>query len=157
MKLSCARRAQFFKYLIGMILIAAGAYVYLFKPSELAIIGLTYMDYLAIAFVFIGIIIMLYAEARRRGAHYYVTQYRVVEEWGILSKKQHAIQLSEIESVKTNQSILDRILGIGDVETKTSRDTLVMRKVGNPSKAEALLLAEMGRTRGGQPIQPREM
>lgn len=157
MKLSRARRAQFFKYLISLILIAAGAYVYLFKPSELAIIGLTYMDYMAVAFAFIGIIIMLYAEARRRGARYYVTQYRVIEEWGVLSKKQHAIQLSEIESVKTNQSILDRILGIGDVETKTSRDTLVMKKVGNPSKAEALLLAEMGRTRGGQPIQPREM
>lgn len=157
MKLSHARRAQFFKYLIGLIFIAAGAYVYLFKPSEFAIIGLTYVDYIAAAFVFIGVIIMLYAEARRRGAHYYITQYRIIEEWGVLSKKQHAIQLSEIESVKTNQSILDRILGIGDVETKTSRDTLVMRKVGNPSKAEALLLAEMGRTREGHPIQPSEI
>jgi membrane protein YdbS with pleckstrin-like domain len=157
MKLSRARRAQFLKYAIGMIILVAGAYVYLFRPPQLNILGSGSMDYIAIAFAFIGIIIILYAEARRRGAHYYVTQYRVVEEWGILSKKQHAIQLSEIESVKTNQSILDRILGIGDVETKTSRDTLIMKKVGNPSKAEALLLAEMGRTRGGQPIQPREI
>jgi hypothetical protein len=153
MKLSCARRAQFLKYLLGLILLGAGGYVYLFRPLELNIVSaFVSIDYIAAALALLGIIVILYAEAKERGAHYYITQYRVVEIWGLLRKREHALQLLQIESVKIRQTFFERILGIGDVELKTARDSLMLHKVGNPEKVESLILSELNRPRNVQPV-----
>ncbi len=159
MKLSCARRAQFFKYLFGLIMLGAGGYVYLFRPVELNLFsGFLSIDYIASALSLIGIIIILYAEARERGAHYYISQFRIVEISGLLRKREHGLQLSLIESVKTHQTFFQRLLGIGDVEVKSSRDSIILKKVGDPAKAEAMILSETNRrsTRSARPAQFQE-
>lgn len=146
MKLSRARRSDFLKFLLGIIMLGAGGYVYLFRPVQLNVISrFISADYVAGALALIGIIIILYAEANERGARYYITQYRVVEVWGLLRKREHAIQLSQIEGVKVQQSFLNRLLGIGDVEIKTARDSLTLVQVGNPGKIEGLLMSELNR------------
>ena len=147
MKLSRARRSDFLKFLLGLIILGAGGYVYLYRPVQLNVITrFISADYLAGALALAGIIIILYAEAKERGARYYITQYRVVEVWGLLRKREHAIQLSQIEGVKVQQSFLNRLLGIGDVEIKTARDSLTLLQVGNPGKVEGLLMSELNRS-----------
>ena len=157
MKLTCARRAQFLKYLLGLIILGAGGYVYLFRPTELAVVSaFVSFDYIASALALLGIVIILYAEARGRGANYYITQYRIVESWGLLRKREHGLQLPLVESVKIHQTLFQRILGIGDVELKTSGgDKLKILKVGNPSKVESLILSELNRSAGAKTQQPR--
>ncbi len=157
MKLSCARRAQFLKYFMGLIILGAGGYVYLFRPIEFAVVSaFVSFDYIASALVLLGIVIILYAEAKGRGANYYITQYRIVESWGLLRKREHGLQLPLVESVKIHQTFFQRILGIGDVELKTSGgDKLKILKVGNPSKVESLILSELNRSAGAKTQQPR--
>jgi len=149
MKLSYARRARIMHYLLGFILLGIGGYVYLFNPMELRIItNLISVDYISAAFALLGIIVILYTETKRRTADYYITQYRVVETLGILRKKEHGLQLSLVESVRIHQSFFNRILGIGDVEVKSSRDSIILHKVGNPSRVESLILSQLNRIKG---------
>ncbi|MFC2143791.1 PH domain-containing protein [Candidatus Aenigmatarchaeota archaeon] len=157
MEISSARRARFLKYITGLILLGLGGYVYLFRPAELAIISaFAPMEYIAFAPVLLGIILILYAEAKERGPHYYITQYRVVESWGLLRKKEQGVQLLLIESVKINQTFFQRILGIGDVDIRTSGgQSIKIKKIGNPGKVEAFLLSELNRTQRAKSMQPR--
>lgn len=149
MKLSYARRAKSLHYLLGFILIGIGGYLYLFNPMELRIItNLVSIVYICAAFAFLGIIVILYTETKRRTADYYITQYRVVETLGILRKKEHGLQLSLVESVRIHQTFFNRILGIGDVEIKASRDSIILYKVGNPEKVESLILSQLNRIKG---------
>jgi uncharacterized membrane protein YdbT with pleckstrin-like domain len=146
MELHRARRAGIHKYLLGFILLIGSAYIYLFRPAELNMIPISASaDYISSVLVFIGIIIILYAEAGRRGSHYYLTQYRIVCVNGLLMKKEIGMQVSLVESVRIHQSLFGRMLGIGDVVVKTSGETLNISKVGNPSKVETIILAEMSR------------
>ncbi len=151
MKLSYARRARILHYLLGFILLGIGGYLYLFNPMELRIItSFISIVYITAAFAFLGIIVLLYTETKRRTADYYITQYRIVETLGILRKKEHGLQLSLVESVRIRQGFFNRILGIGDVEVKTSRDSITLHRVGNPEKAESLILSQLNKIKGMQ-------
>lgn len=148
MGLYYSRRARILYYFLGFVLLAAGGYVMLFMPMELGILyAFVPIQYVSGTLAFLGIVIALYAEAKRRSAYYYITQYRIVESWGLVRKSEHAIQLEQVESVRIRQGFLERILGIGDVEVKTGRDALTLHKVGNPGRAESLILSELNRKR----------
>jgi membrane protein YdbS with pleckstrin-like domain len=149
MKFSRSRRGGILLYFIGLILLLAAGYVFLFRPVQIAAASaFISFDYVAMSLALLGIIVALFAEAKQRGARYYITQYRVVEVWGLLRKREHAIQLSQIEGVRTQQSFFHRILGIGDVEVKTGRDSITLFRVSNPGKVESVLLSELNRSRG---------
>lgn len=146
MGLYLSRRARFLYYLLGFLLLGAAGYLILFEPIELSFLyPLVSIHYMSATLALIGLIVILFAEAKRRTAYFYITQYRIVESWGLIRKREHAIQLEQVESVRIKQGILDRMLGIGDVEVKTGRDSLVLHKVGNPGKAQSLILSVLNR------------
>jgi len=72
---------------------------------------------------------------RTKSIRYRVTNYRIDFERGILSKNIDTLELWHVEDIKFHQSILDRLLGVGDI-TVVSRDEtmplLQMRAVPHP-------------------------
>jgi Bacterial PH domain len=45
-----------------------------------------------------------------------LTSFRIIEQWGVLSRQQSETRLSEIESVSAVQSLWRRIIGTGQLE-----------------------------------------
>jgi uncharacterized membrane protein YdbT with pleckstrin-like domain len=58
--------------------------------------------------------------AYRRSFRFTVTSQRIVIRSGIVARTEHATTISRIQNVTIRQSILQRMLGIGDVEFDTA-------------------------------------
>jgi membrane protein YdbS with pleckstrin-like domain len=58
--------------------------------------------------------------AYRRSFRFTVTSQRIVIRSGIVARTEHATTISRIQNVTIRQSILQRLLGIGDVEFDTA-------------------------------------
>lgn len=107
-------RAQFGKHV--MMLVAAilvGAVVLLaFNPDWIGIV--------------VGIVVALlgtgYLWMERIRTKYIITTYRLHVREGFLSKQVQETRLRRIQNVTTNQSVIQRILGIGTVDYDTAGD-----------------------------------
>ena len=133
-----SRWGWFLNYLIGFVILGTGIYLYFYGPLD---------SMINIGVIVLGVIILIVTELGGIGTRYYITQYRVIEVLGILKKKQHALSTSEIEGIRVRQGVFNRILGIGDIEIKTARDSLILKKVADPNKIESLILSKARRWR----------
>lgn len=69
-----------------------------------------------------------------------VTNKRVINKRGILSRKTDEIRLNAIESIQINQSILGRILGYGDVIIAgRGHGQVVIRWISEPLEAKKII------------------
>ena len=60
---------------------------------------------------------------RRIDTQYVVTNKRIHIRSGILSRRDHSTQHARIQNVNTDQSIIDRMLNVGDVDFDTAGRT----------------------------------
>lgn len=56
----------------------------------------------------------------RKGSRYVVTSERVKKRVGLLSKSSREYRISDIESLTTEMSIFERVLGLGNIKIRTA-------------------------------------
>ena len=77
---------------------------------------------LLIAAFGVGLLILLYWYIKTRATALTVSDHELLYEKGILSKERLAVSLRHVRSVQVNQSFINRILGVGEIEIKTAGD-----------------------------------
>ena len=77
---------------------------------------------LLIAAFGLGLLILLYWYIKTRATSLTVSDHELLYEKGILSKERLAVSLRHVRSVQVNQSFINRILGVGEIEIKTAGD-----------------------------------
>jgi uncharacterized membrane protein YdbT with pleckstrin-like domain len=77
---------------------------------------------LLIAAFGLGLLILLYWYIKTRATSLTVSDHELLYEKGILSKERLAVSLRPVRSVQVNQSFVNRILGVGEIEIKTAGD-----------------------------------
>jgi uncharacterized membrane protein YdbT with pleckstrin-like domain len=79
-------------------------------------------------------LVMLFAEwIQRRSTEIVVTDHRVIYKTGILSRHTTEMNISKIETVDIDQSILGRIFGYGTILIRGTGETIEpLRSVGAP-------------------------
>jgi uncharacterized membrane protein YdbT with pleckstrin-like domain len=77
---------------------------------------------LLIAAFGLGLLFLLYWYIKTRATALTVTEHELLYERGILSKERLAVSLRHVRSVQVNQSFINRILGVGEIEIKTAGD-----------------------------------
>jgi len=77
---------------------------------------------LLIAAFGLGLLILLFWYIKSRATALTVTDHELLYERGILSKERLAVSLRHVRSVQVNQSFVNRILGVGEIEIKTAGD-----------------------------------
>jgi uncharacterized membrane protein YdbT with pleckstrin-like domain len=139
MSFSTSRRSNLFMYLLSLILFGAAYYVY-------TQVSISFGNEITVLLILFGVLNVIFQEVRRLDGSYYITPHRAVEISGIFRKKRSAIRLIHIESVNAHQSVFNRVLGIGDIEIKTTRETIGFRKISNPGKVQNLIRSELNKS-----------
>jgi uncharacterized membrane protein YdbT with pleckstrin-like domain len=97
-------------YFLGLLLILLGLFGYLgiFRvniPNVSFLLGL-----------FLGTILILLAEILRLFSTYTITDQRIIERYGIFSKKENSVTWDKISSSSLQQTLFERLMNIGDIE-----------------------------------------
>ncbi|MDD5318130.1 MAG: PH domain-containing protein [Candidatus ainarchaeum sp.] len=82
----------------------------------------------------VGILIILWKELARRGTTYLVTDRRIMKEVGITGKTTTSTIYQKVTDVRSSQSMIQRMLGIGDIYVNTAGGEgpeIVMRGIGD--------------------------
>ncbi len=88
----------------------------------------------ALSFVF-----FVSSEIRRKSHKYTVYDTRIGVSEGILRKRVQYMPFNRVERVEINQSLIGRILGIGNVIVDTGDDQVKLQSIRSPAKAERLV------------------
>lgn len=96
--------------------------VYEFRPSWTAWFWLI---------VFSLGIALPYVWWRRRGIRYEITESRLIKHTGRLSSTTEEFQLARLTRVKTNQSLGERVFGVGTITLDTGVDEITIQSVPN--------------------------
>ena len=91
--------------------------------------------WLSLALVVIGFILIGIPILQTKTIRYRITNYRVDYERGLLSKDINTLELWHVEDLRFHQSLLDRILGVGDIQIISHDETmplLNMRSIPHP-------------------------
>lgn len=117
--------------LLGLAILAAPIVIKLL--SKEGTMNIHWWVYVA-AFV-VGLLILLVPWIKTKTVRYKITNYRIDIERGLLSRKIDTLELWHVEDIRMEQSILERILGVGTVTVFSHDDTtpqLPMRGLPNP-------------------------
>lgn len=91
-----------------------------------------------------------------RSYEFVLTNHRVIQQQGILSKRSMDSRLDKINNIEHRQSLWGRLLGYGDVEIDTASETGICRfnNVAHPLEFKRAILtaAEQYRGGGGVPL-----
>lgn len=123
-------------------------YFYAVLLSTLATAGIAYYfkSYLAAAIV-VGVLFIrpIYHHVQRNHTVYTLTTVKVEFANGVFSKSSRNIPLRHIQDVSVNQTLKERVLGIGDIEidSATIEGTMPMRNISDPRKYADLILNEL--------------
>lgn len=123
-------------------------YFYAVLLSTLTTAGIAYYfkSYLAAAIV-VGVLFIrpIYHHVQRNHTVYTLTTVKVEFANGVFSKSSRNIPLRHIQDVSVNQTLKERVLGIGDIEidSATIEGTMPMRSISDPRKYADLILNEL--------------
>jgi len=123
-------------------------YFYTVLMSTLATAGIAYYfkSYLTAAIV-VGVLFIrpIYHHVQRNHTVYTLTTVKVEFANGVFSKSSRNIPLRHIQDVSVNQTLKERVLGIGDIEidSATIEGTMPMRSISDPRKYADLILNEL--------------
>jgi membrane protein YdbS with pleckstrin-like domain len=103
--------------------------------------------------VLVALLSALVGLVRLRSNEYILTTHRLIEQYGILSKRSVDSYLSKINNVEHSQSLWGRILGFGDVMVDTaSKDGItVFPRIAHPIEFKRAILAACEAYRGAGP------
>jgi len=82
----------------------------------------------------LGVLIIIWKEMERRSTLYIVTDRRVMKETGLLGKNTNSTIYKKITDVRSSQSAVQRLLGIGNIAINTAGGEgpeIVLRGIGD--------------------------
>jgi membrane protein YdbS with pleckstrin-like domain len=88
-----------------------------------------------LAAVVVGVALFFVPVLRTKAVRYRVTNYRIDYERGLLSKNIDTLELWHVEDLSFRQTLMDRIMGVGDVTVISHDETmprLVLSSLPNP-------------------------
>ena len=91
--------------------------------------------WITLAAIIIGLIILFIPLVLIRSVSYRISNYRIDYERGILTKKIDTLELWHVEDISFSQSLIDRILGVGNIRIMSHDETtpeLMLRGLPNP-------------------------
>ena len=94
--------------------------------------------WLNLAFVLIGIILMIIPILSVKRVRYRITNYRIDYEFGLLSKNIDTLELWHVEDITFHQSLFARIIGVGTIKVLSHDDTLPNLELHSIPKAREL-------------------
>lgn len=131
-----------------LLAIAIGVYMLTAQPP---------VEYAAYAFVLPGILVffVLIRHIQKRVSKVTVTDDRVREEIGLLSKATRTIELVKIQEVTVHRTVMQRIFGIGDLSMQTAgaSSDVVIHSIDRPQEAADHIL-ELARAQRGTATDP---
>jgi membrane protein YdbS with pleckstrin-like domain len=77
-----------------------------------------------LALAVIGLVLIFVPLIQSKTIRYRISNYRIDFERGLLSKNINTLELWHVEDVSFHQSLLDRILGVGNITVISHDDTL---------------------------------
>src|SRR5689334_11858879 len=86
------------------------------------------------------VIVLIVGLIRRLGTHYMVTTDRLRIRHGILARRVQQTRLDRVQNVNTDQSLLERLLGVGTVDFDTAGtddSDFAFRGIADPSSVVA--------------------
>ncbi|WP_018949081.1 PH domain-containing protein [Thioalkalivibrio sp. ALMg11] len=92
----------------------------------------------ALGFLILRVLYLRYVD------HFRLDENRVAHRHGIVARNQHSIRLAAIRSVELKQSIMQRILGIGDIliyAAGSNEAEVAMKGLSRPLKAQESIKA----------------
>src|SRR5690349_4791067 len=98
-------------YITGTLIAAAIAAVVGLISSTLSGVGL---------FVVLFLVVVVIGWIRRIGTRYAITNERLMIQKGILSRHSQETRLTRVQNVNTDQTIVQRMLGVGVVDFDTA-------------------------------------
>jgi len=108
---------------------------------------------LAVALVVIGLVLGIWTLSRLvllRSNEYIVTNLRLIQQTGLLTKRSMDVRLDKINNVEHRQTIWGRLLGFGDLEIDTASETgrALFPDIGHPLQFKRAILAAVEDYRG---------
>ena len=94
------------------------------------------------------LLIPAYYHLKRNMIRYTLTESRIEIDYGLIAKTTRNIPVSKIQDVTVSASILQRLLGFGDVVVDNASEvggTTIIHNINNPRHYADLLLREMAR------------
>src|SRR4051794_8107175 len=85
--------------------------------------------------ILIGLVFLVIPSLMVRMTRYRISNYRIDFERGLLSRNIDTLELWHVEDISFHQSLLDRILNVGDITVMSHDDTtpkLVLQGLPNP-------------------------
>ncbi len=89
------------------------------------------------AVLIVLVVTFLIGLVRRLATTYTISSHRLTIRIGLLSKELHETRLERVQNVSTNQSLLERVLGIGTVDFDTAGTAgfdFAFRGISNPQE-----------------------
>jgi len=129
---------------LAIVVAVVGGLVYQQTNNGVAVAGVVVLA--ALLYALAGLV-------RLRSNEYILTTHRLIEQYGILSKRSVDSYLSKINNVEHSQSLWGRIFGFGDVMVDTaSKDGItVFPKIAQPIEFKRAILAACEAYRGAGP------
>lgn len=137
-------RSRPFGTLFASMLVIGGIWVALFGsqhlpplPAELPV------GALGLAMLAVGFLLLLYWLVATKTDHLAIRDDEILWTHGLLSKQYTEIQMASVRTVRVRQSLLQRILGAGDLTLYTAGDIpeLVIRGLPDPHRIRELIKA----------------
>ena len=91
--------------------------------------------WVTLALIVIAILCFIIPWLRTKMIRYRISNYRIDFERGLLSKKIDTLELWHVEDIQFKQSLMDRIMGVGDITVISHDDTtpqLMLKGIPNP-------------------------
>ena len=91
--------------------------------------------WVTLVFIILGLICIIIPWLRTKMVRYRISNYRIDFERGLLSKRIDTLELWHVEDIQFHQSLMDRIMGVGDITVISHDDTtphLMLRGIPNP-------------------------
>ncbi len=111
---------------------------------------------IALAVAVVAGLIFAWKDFIRRANDYVLTNHRIIQEIGVLSRRSMDSRLDKINNVEHRQTLWGRLLNYGDVEIDTASETgaALFRNISHPLpfKNAILAAAEQYRSSGRMPL-----
>ncbi|MFA5778292.1 MAG: PH domain-containing protein [Candidatus Paceibacterota bacterium] len=126
----------FFSFYFSGILLFAGsivAWVY-FSKNSILLISL------------VGILVFFLAEISRHAETFYILDGGIAREYRLLSTSREFAEYEKIQNIKINQSFLENMFGIGNINFDTAGGDIVevrFHGIENPYEIESLIREKM--------------
>src|SRR3954462_1388116 len=91
--------------------------------------------WLTLALIVVALICFIIPWLRTKMVRYRISNYRIDYERGLLSRRIDTLELWHVEDISFNQSLLDRLMGVGDIRVISHDDTtpqLELKGLPNP-------------------------